>query len=96
MLGAVGFHVASRSWSADIASLPAGARERAADATQLVAGGQAAAVGDAVGPEAVEPALNAFVGGFRAAMWIANGVLAVSAVGAVLGLRREKMERDHG
>jgi MFS transporter, DHA2 family, methylenomycin A resistance protein len=95
VLGAVGFHVASRSWATEVESLPASAQARAADATQLVAGGQADAVGSVVGADAVEPALSSFVSGFQAAMWIATGVLAVSALGAVLGLGRAKME-DHG
>jgi EmrB/QacA subfamily drug resistance transporter len=95
VLGAVGFHVASRSWSADLASLPAGAQDRAAGATELVAGGQGAAVGASLGPETVQPALDAFVDGFRATMWIATGILAASALGAVVGLGREKMEQDH-
>lgn len=88
VLGAVGFHVASRAWAGDVESLPASVQGPATDATQLVAGGQAAAVGSTVGPESVEPALDAFVNGFQAAMWIATGILAVSALGAALGLGR--------
>jgi DHA2 family multidrug resistance protein-like MFS transporter len=96
VLGAVGFHVASRSWAADVETLPASVQGAAAGATQLVAGGQAAEVGSTVGPEAVEPALESFVSGFQAAMWIATAILALSALGAAVGLRREKMSEDHG
>jgi EmrB/QacA subfamily drug resistance transporter len=96
VLGAVGFHVAARSWAGDIESLPASAQGAAAGATELVAGGQAAEVGSTVGPEAVEPALESFVSGFQAVMWIATAILAVSALGAVFGLGREKMRVDHG
>jgi EmrB/QacA subfamily drug resistance transporter len=94
VLGAVGLHVASRSWASEVASLPADVQERAAGATQLVAGGQAEAVATAVGPEAVEPALDAFVSGFQVAMWVATGVLALSAVAALLRLGRTMTGQD--
>lgn len=96
VLGAVGFHVASRSWAAELESLPEAIRARAAGLSELVAGGQAADVGSSVGPEAVEPAFDSFVSGFQAAMWIATGVLAISALGAAVGLGREKMGGNHG
>jgi len=52
VLGAIATSRIGEAWTAEVASLPAGAREGAARLSELVAGGQVALVGRAGGPEA--------------------------------------------
>jgi MFS transporter, DHA2 family, methylenomycin A resistance protein len=86
-LGSISVAAVSRTWDDRIPELPADVRTEAGSLLQRVAGGEGAAVGRALGPEATAPALDAFMSGLHAALWVAGATMLVAAVLAFLGLR---------
>ena len=87
-LGSVSVAAAGRAWDERVAALPAAARAEAEALTQRVAGAEGRAVGRALGPETTAPALDAFMSGLHAGMWLAGAALLAAAVLAFAGLRQ--------
>jgi EmrB/QacA subfamily drug resistance transporter len=90
VLGSLSVAAASRAWRASLGALPEAARARAAALVQQVAGGEGPAVAAAVGPDALAPALDAFVAGYRMALLIAGLLLLLGAAVAFTGLRARR------
>jgi EmrB/QacA subfamily drug resistance transporter len=86
ILGAVGSAVAVDRWHERAASLPEAIRAGAGRLNELVVGGQVRAVGRIAGPQAADDAAHAFVGGVRAAMWVAAALVLAAAITAFVGL----------
>jgi MFS transporter, DHA2 family, methylenomycin A resistance protein len=86
-VGSISASIVASAWADQSASLPASA----ASLTTSVAGGEGQEVGAAIGPEAVVPAFEAFVSGFRAAMLVSGGLILVSCAVAFVGSRQTRM-----
>ena len=87
VLGSLSVAIASRAWHGSVGLLPEAARARAASYLQQVAGGEAHAVAQALGPASLAPALEAFVAGYQLALTISGLLLVVGAVIALAGFR---------
>lgn len=91
VLGSVGIHVATGSWSGYTNQLSPGTRHQAAHQAQAVAGGQIASVGDALGRAARDAAAYAFTQGYRTALLVGGGAVLIAAGLVASGLRRKSV-----
>ncbi len=98
VLGSVGSSVILASWHRRVGSLPPGTRQRAAQASAHVTGGQVHAVVATVGQAALRPAAASFRSGFEVALLAAGAILAVAGVVGFRGLRhlRNRPDQRHG
>lgn len=86
IVGSLGVAATARVWGEALALLPAPVRGEAASLLQRVAGAEVHQVVHAVGPEALAPALAAFVAGYRTALWTAGLALVAAAAVAATGI----------
>src|SRR5262245_721700 len=86
VVGSFGVAATARAWGGTVATLPAAVRAQAASVLQRVAGGEGHAVAAALGPEALAPAVDAFLAGYRVALWAAGLALAAAALIAFAGM----------
>jgi EmrB/QacA subfamily drug resistance transporter len=82
IVGSLGVSATARVWNRGGEALFAGA----AAELQRVAGAQIHAVAAALGPHALAPATDAFLAGYRVALWAAGLALAAASVAACIGL----------
>jgi EmrB/QacA subfamily drug resistance transporter len=88
VLGSIGVAAASAAWDDRVPDLPPGVQAEAATLLQRVAGGEGNAIGELIGAEAVQPALESFLAGLQVALWVTAGAALVAAAVGFLGLRR--------
>jgi DHA2 family methylenomycin A resistance protein-like MFS transporter len=86
-LGSISVAAVSRAWDERVTALPAGLRPEAESLVQRVAGAEGREVGRALTPQATEPALEAFMSGLHAGMWVAGAAMLAAAALAFAGLR---------
>jgi len=91
VLGSLSVAAAAGAWRSGLDGLPAAARAQAPGLVQQVAGAEAHAVAAVLGPPALEPALHAFMTGYRLALTVAGALLLVGAVIAFDTLRPRAM-----
>lgn len=89
-LGSISVAAVTSAWSERVAALPASVRPEAESLVQRVAGAEGRAVGRAVGPQATEPAFEAFMAGLHAGLWVAGAAMLVAAALAFAGLRPQR------
>ena len=95
VLGSLSVAAVAGTWRDGFEALPAAARAQAPALVQQVAGAEAHAVAAVLGPLALEPALHAFMTGYRVALTVAGVLLLVGAglAFAVLGRHAREEER---
>jgi hypothetical protein len=86
-LGSISVAAVSRAWDERVTALPAGLRPEAESLVQRVAGAEGREVGRALTSQATEPALEAFMSGLHAGMWVAGAAMLAAAALAFAGLR---------
>ncbi len=91
VLGSLSVAAAANAWRRRLDGLPAAARAQTPGLVQKVAGAEAHAVAAVLGPSALEPALHAFMTGYRVALTVAGALLLVGAVIAFAALRPRAM-----
>jgi hypothetical protein len=96
-LGSISVAAVSGAWSERVAALPARLRPEAESLVQRVAGAEGKEVGRALGPQATRPALEAFMSGLHAGLWVAGAAMLCAAALAFAGLReRRPVEHPQG
>ena len=86
-LGSISVAAVSRAWDRRVAAFPADVRPQAEALVQRVAGGEGREVGRALGAQTTEPALEAFMPGLHAGLWVAGTAMLAAAALAFFGLR---------
>jgi MFS transporter, DHA2 family, methylenomycin A resistance protein len=96
-LGSISVAAVSSAWSERVAALPAGLRPEAGSLVQRVAGAEGRDVGRVLGPQATEPALEAYMSGLHAGLWVAGAAMLGAAALAFAGLQtRRPVDRAQG
>ena len=89
-LGSISVAAVSSAWSERVAALPVGVRVEAESLVQRVAGAEGRDVGRVLGPQATEPALEAFMSGLDAGLWVAGAAMLGAAALAFAGLQTRR------
>ena len=87
VLGTVGAHFATSSWTTFTSAAPAAGQAKLDKLTPLVVGGQARRIGSLAGPQAQSAAGEAFVHGLNIAMYVGSGLTLAAALVAFFGLK---------
>ena len=96
VLGSLSVAAVDGAWRRGVEALPDAARAQSSQLMQQVAGAEAHAVAAVLGPSALEPALHAFMSGYRLALTVAGLLLLLGAAVAVTTLGRRAQSAAAG
>ena len=96
VLGSLSVAAVDGAWRRGVEALPDVARAQSSQLMQQVAGAEAHAVAAVLGPSALEPALHAFMSGYRLALTVAGLLLLLGAAVAVTTLGRRAQSAAAG
>jgi len=96
VLGSLSVAAVDGAWRRGVEALPDAARAQSSHLMQQVAGAEAHAVAAVLGPFALEPALHAFMSGYRLALTVAGLLLLLGAAVAVTTLGRRAQSAAAG